>query len=791
MVKKQSAPAAVPTSGATGDRLEWPGGWVATGIYFALAAVYFFPAFLAGSHIYGSDYLAGAYFAHEFISERFAEGALPKWVPYLYGGLPMFANPGSAFYPFRFLVDLVFPVSRIFPALFVIQFTLAGVGTYLLTRELGGRRWVAFLAGLAFQFTGLTMSFVLAGHDGRIIVATFAPLVFFLIHHGVRTGSVASFAGMAAVLGTSLLSFQIQSNYYLLLGAAAWAAFLLVRQRRRVSGRVLTIRAGTGLAGVALAFGMAAINFLPFADYVDASPRGGPGRGYDYAVSWSMPTNEISGVVLPEAAGLLEHYQGDNPFKLHTEYVGAVVFLLFLVGLWISRRDPYWWFFAGLGLFALTISLGGYTPLYRLYYEVLPGTTRFRAPSIAFFLVSMSLVVMAGLALQRLAALRDGGAERAAEELAPVPWILLGASGLALLVLLAVSGGAGVDDRSRALAQGAFRVAGVTWLAAGALWLWLRRSIAPQLLVAALAILIVGDLWVVDRRFFSTVPPADVMFAPDGVVRALEASPEPFRVWVLPVSAGGVPPYRNHTNYLMHFDIEQAGGEHGNHIQRWGEYVGAGEVTYVDWSNFLQDLQALVETGGAARANFLTAANVRYVISTALLPGLPEVYRGNEALIYEVPGALPRAWLASSVVQAEAPTGALDLFRDPGFDPAVTAVMYDTLTTPLPTGPLRGEATIVELEPDRVRIRVEADRTAMLVLSDNYYHGWEATIGAEEAPVHRVNHTMRGVVVPAGSHEVLFVFRPRDLYAGLATSLIASILILTGLLVPAFLRRTS
>ena len=55
--------------------------------------------------------------------------------------------------------------------------------------------------------------------------------------------------------------------------------------RQRSDRDALAARTGLGLAGVALAFGMAAVNFLPFTDYVDASPRGGPGRGYEYATA--------------------------------------------------------------------------------------------------------------------------------------------------------------------------------------------------------------------------------------------------------------------------------------------------------------------------------------------------------------------------------------------------------------------------------------------------------------------------------------------------------------------------
>jgi hypothetical protein len=780
----QTSPSTGETSG-----FRWPGGWVAGAIYLALAVVYFLPAFAVGAHIYGSDYLAGAYFAHDFISERFAAGAIPKWVPYLYGGLPLFANPGSAFYPFRFLADFLFPVSRIFPALYVIQFTAAGIGMYWLSRELGARRWVAFVAGLAFQFTGLTMSFVLAGHDGRIIVATFAPLFLFFLHRGVRTGALAYFAGMAAVLGTSLLSFQIQSNYYLLLAGAAWAAFLLVRQRRSLPRRALVTRTALGLAAVALAFGMAAVNFLPFLDYVDASPRGGPGRGYEYATSWSMPPAEVSGLALPEAVGILEHYQGDNPFKLHTEYVGAVVILLTLLGGWVARRDPRWWFFAILALFALSISFGGHTPLYRLYYALLPGTAKFRAPSIAFFLVSTSLVAMTALTLERLARLRDAAGAAPDDhrnDLRPVGWVLAGASALALIVLLAVAGEAGADPRGQALARGAFRLALVTWLSAAALWFWLRGRFDPRFLLAALAVLVVADLWLVDRRFFETVEPPEYMFAADGVVRALEAEPEPFRVWVLPFAGRGGQPYRGHGNYLMHHDIAQAGGEHGNHIQRWGELVGAGQQTYVDWHNFMADLERLVQAppGEPVRANFLAVANVGYIVSTVALPGLPELYRGPEGLVYEVPGTLPRAWLAGGAVVAETENGALELLRQPTFDPAETAILERSLPDPLPSAPLEGEAQVVAHSPDEVRVSTEANRAAVLILAETHYDGWEVTVDGEPAELLRVDHALRGVVVPGGRHDVVFRFRPPDLYAGLWTSILASLSVLGALLVP-------
>lgn len=740
---------------------------VAAAVYFGLALLYFLPAFLPDRHIYGTDYLVGGYFFHEFISERFAQGELPKWVPYVYGGLPLYANPGSTYYPVRFLADWIFPVSRIWPTFFVVHFALAGIGMYLLSREMGARRWVAFVGGLAFQFTGITMSWVLAGHEGRIIVATLTPLVFYFFLRGIRDGTFAPFVGAAVAIGFALLTFQIQSSYYMLLGALIWSLFLLwhfglFREPRRLVKPLLL-----GVGAVAFGFAMASVNFLPFMDYVAESPRGmAGGRGYEYSVSYSMPVAEIAALAVPELSGFLETYRGANGFKLHVEYVGAVVLLLAALGGIFSRRNRFWWFFVGLGIFALTISLGGNTPIYRLYYEIFPGYKRFRAPAISFFLVSFSLVAMATLALEAIAARLDERRASARTLRAPEPlpeagaaaWVLGGviAAGVVLGALAAGASAPGVPAPGAA----AFRFAIFAAAAAAVLWYWMRGALGATATLALLSVLTVADLWIVDRKFFETVPPPDEMFAADDVARFLRAQPGRDRVWVLPFPAGAV--YRGQAgNYLMHFDVDQAGGEHGNQLQRYNQYVGAGEQTYVDWHNFLEN------------PVFMDAANIRYIVSGVEFqdPRLREVHRGS-ALVYENLGALPRTWLVPEVVTTADPDGALEILGREGFDPRRTAVVNADAPVRLPEGPLQGSAELVEYTPDRVVVRTRQDREALLVLADNVYEGWSAEVDGEPAEILRTNHTFRGVVVPAGEHQVVFTFRPADLYTGLYVYLV-------------------
>jgi hypothetical protein len=807
---KRSTPRQQPRTDVTAEETPtaWPSLRMAAAVYFGLALLYFLPAFLPGRHIYGTDYLGGGYFFYHFISERIAAGDLPKWVPYIFGGMPLFANPGSTYHPVHFLADVLLPITRVLPAVFLVHFWLAGLGSYLLARELGCRRWVAFLAGIAFQFTGILTSWVYAGHDGRIIVATVAPLLFFFLHRGIRRAEPASFAGVAGTLALALLSFQIQNSYYLLLAGGIWAVFCLVHLEVYRHGGLLGKVVAMGLGAVAFGFVLAAVNFLPFQSYVPESPRGMEGgRGYDYSISFSMPVPEILSLAVPEQAGasvadpttgapLFPRYQGQNPFKLHTEYAGALVMVLLALGVFYARRDRYWQFFAGLSLFMLSIALGGNTPLYRLYYAVLPGTQQFRAPSLSFFIVSMALVTMGAITLERIARLREergaerraagGGSAEGPAQPSRIAMIGGGVVALAVLGMLMAGGDAALPgEPSRAAGWGRFALfAGVVTFF---IWRWAQQRLSSVWVLAVLAVVTLADLWQIGQRFMHTVDPPEVTFAADDVMHFLMRQEQPVRMWTFPAPEHyrGAGAYGG--NYPMHFGIEQVGGEHPNMLQRWNEYVGAGTQTYIDWHNLVVEAGVVTHPDGyqaiafQAQPGFLEAASVRYIVAMAPLyhPNLREVHQGS-ALVYENTAALPRAYLVEEA-RPVAGESMVEAMRSGDWDPSRVAFVPQGAEVPA-GGPLTGEARVVEHTPDRVVVRTAADRPALLVLADNYYPGWVASVNGTETPIVLTNHTFRGVVVGAGEQEVVFEFRPDSFFTGLYVTVGAMVLLLGFLL---------
>ncbi|HEX7118730.1 MAG TPA: YfhO family protein [Longimicrobiales bacterium] len=757
----------------------FPTGWL-LGSYLALAVLFFLPAMMPGMMIYGSDHMGEAYYSELFASQRLAAGALPKWNPYLYGGVPFFANAMDTYYPVTVLARLVgVPTHHLPLANFVVQLFLAGLGMFLLVRELGGRRVAAYLAGLVYMFSGYTVSFILGGHDGRMIVATLAPLFFFAVHRSVRTGALRWYVLSGIVLGGAHLSNQIQSTYYLMLAGLFWFVFLLWHLQVARPASALANRLGGAALAIVIGFALVAINYVPFLSYVAESPRGGAGgRGYDYATSWSMPPEEIAGLAVPERIGILEAYWGANPFKLHTEYVGGLALIALVVGIYLLRRSRYLWFFAGLGAFALSMSFGGHTPVYRLYYALLPGVDKFRAPSISFYLVVLAIVAVAGLALDRIGALRDERRAATGRRAAagPEPDALRTATRIGLGALVAVVlwglvvalfrpampvtqpttpealAAAKAALNHPAYVTGVWRFALFSALGGAGLWLWVRGMLPTRALAVLLAIVSVADLWIIDKKFFRTVPAPDVSVAADDVATFLRAQPGPFRVFDL---------YQPQDNYLNRFGVELVAGHHPNMLRRYAEFLGAGESSYTDYHNVLGD------------PRFLALSNARYLVLGQPIdaPFLTPVHEGRTrsgatAYVYENSGVLPRAFLVPTATRATE-GAALDRMLERDFDPSREVVLeVEPPIANADTATFDGDARVLRHEPDAVEVAVQANDSAYLVLTDNYYEGWTASVDGAPAPVLRANHTFRAVVVPPGEHSVVFRFEPRPLRAG-------------------------
>jgi hypothetical protein len=713
---------------------------------------------LGGGFLLGDDQYVAGYSFRLYGAEMFRRtGSIPQWNPYLFGGMPFVAAMhGDIFYPTAWL-RWVLPVDTAMNLGFAIHLVLAGFAMYLLLRALGVG-WVgALVGGLAYELTGIVASLVKPGHDGKLFVSALAPLAFLGLLRAVRDRSAAGYALLAAVVGLGLLSPHYQMTYYLLVAAGLWTLYLVFFAADRPPQLRWPVAIGLALGAVALGVALSAVQALPFLSYIPFSPRGegGGSGGWEYAISYSMPPEELFTTILPQFNGILESYWGRNFFKLHTEYLGAVVVALAALGVGDRPRRQVIRALGAIALLFLLIALGGHTPFYSLWYEVMPMMKKVRAPGMAFFLVALPVAVYAAFGTERL--LR--------RELSPR------SLGMPFAATLFVSPQQAPKLAANApeLQRGALRLLVVVALAGGVFWaIWTGR-LRHYAAAAALGIVVLADLWSIDRRFFDFKPPASELFADDAITAKLRQEPKPFRVLDTGVYPGSV---------LMAYSVQTVLGYHGNEVRFYDDLLGGKN----EWRNLgspaLHDLLAV---------RYLLLPDSQAVPGFHPVSGPSPTRHGSTGILYQrdtipdyvrvVPAAakLPGDQVVPTVIDPRFPRHDVVLFAD---------------TASVSPEPIRGgaadttavRATLAEWSPGSMRIVLAGSdtRPRYLLVGETWYQDWHARVDGTPAPVHRGNHALMAVVIPPGAREVTLKFESPEYARGKVISLLA-LLAIAGL----------
>ncbi|MGH9844436.1 MAG: YfhO family protein [Blastocatellia bacterium] len=151
---------------------------------------------------------------------------------------------------------------------------------------------------------------------------------------------------------------------------------------------------------------------------------------------------------------------------------------------------------------------------------------------------------------------------------------------------------------------------------------------------------------------------------------------------------------------------------------------------------------------------------------------------------------LPRAWFVERLVAlpgVDVPRTIREgsLADGAPFDPARTALAATEdlggRKNDLPAiGAAGAKVNVTRYEPMRIELQTRNEKPGFLVLSEIYYRGWEAKVDGKRVPVERVNHTLRGIAVPAGDHRIEFFFRAPSFWLGAKYSVIGLLLLLIG-----------
>ena len=705
-------------------------------------------------------------------------GHIPLWNPEIFAGMPYVGalGTGDILYPTAAVLRLLLPTPTAINIGFFVHYVLAGLFTYLFLRRLGVSWSGAIVAGLAYQLSGIVASYVQPGHDGKLVVTALMPLVLLGLVMGIRDRRPAGFALVAIGVAFSIFTQHVQMTYYLLLTAALFSLYLALAERPRLPlERVKTL--ALALGAVALGFGIAAIQLLPAFAHMPLSPRAeGVQGGFEVATSYAIPWAHVPEFFLKWFVGQTDTYWSSNGIKLHSEYLGLPVIALAIWGAgasFVDRRLRGW--LAGIGILFLLVGLGSGTPFYRLWFTLMPYVKQMRAPGMSFFVVAFVVACFAGFGVERW--------ERRLEDQKALGQVRAWLIAAAVIALLGLTGLFGNMARSLSVSRagavaptpillGAVTSALALAAVAAIVWAGIRQRLRAAPGVLLLALIIGGDLWVNARPFWTYSRLDNTLYAPDPIVERIKAGPQPTRVLDLS-RAMGQASYPG--NVLMSMNVPQLLGEHGLEMRYFDDVLG-GHNTWRNLGNpHLWDMFAVRWV--------ITPSRVQGLDS---IPGFKRVAQGTTSSgaaidLYERTAPMPYAQVVLAALPVDS-GAALATLPDPRmeYDRLVLLNTGEGVTArPVNALPPRSasRATIQHWEPGRMSISIEpapAD-SSYLVVAENWYPDWRATVDAKAGKVLRGNWTLITVPLPPGARQVDLAFVSTPYRRGKLITLLSSL----------------
>jgi hypothetical protein len=699
-------------------------------------------------------------------SDEVRSGRIPFWNPHAFAGSPLLGNAQSGvFDPLSFPYLLTREPVRATAWVMLLRLWVAGFGTWLLATRLGASRWAAVGAGVIYQVGGFTLVWLMYPLVASSVWFPWAMLAAELF--AVKGG-----AGRLAMTGLALSVVTFGGHVELAFFAAVTlAAWIILRrfQERGLSLRTLGGAAGAVATMAVLTALLTAPQTLPF---LDALSQGMLVTGR--LETWGVRVPRLEWFVLslfpflfgrPVAGEVNLAGSFTNFCEQSGAYVSVLGLVLVILGVLGSKRHRAWQAVALMGAVAWAFAAG--LPPFPWLVRVLP-VVNVAAPARVVFVALLAFALLAargidvvteGARPKSRTLLGWGLAALASFGLAHGIWLRAGAPGYMKLLGLAgrittvrawFAGEAKLlVDSFPALAPTLARDYVLPWsiiagMAAVALLLGPRlgRRFAP----VAIGI-ILCDLALFGWGFNPAIPIG-------------QAYPRTARIEeVCRVAGDGrilVLNWGLYANVASYYGLDDINGYDAIGRRRLTELLrvacpfppGPIHWPIANFNCYDSVVLDILSVRAVASALPLDAENLSLVSHP---PSSGYLYRNTRAL--------PRAFVPDRVVRASNLGEAVGIARTSPPDPHREALIEAPPGAVLPIGP--GRVTYRRAGANRIVLETAMDKEGLVVVSEAWDPGWRAGVDGVDVPVYPCDIAVMAVRVPAGTHRVDLVFRPR------------------------------
>jgi len=787
---------------------------IAVLIFTVVSFAYFYPV-LEGKVLKANDSTVSRINSKEIQDFREKTGREPLWTNSIFSGMPAYLI--STYYPGNlvkhadtFLRMFKMPVSVLF---------ISMLGFYIVLLAFGVSPWLAITGAIAYGFSSFFFQILGAGHNTQAIaLAYMAPMIggiYYTYRHDALKGTLLT----AFFLALEITANHPQITYYglIILLVFGIVEFIYSLKNKSVVKFLKTsalliipfvIAVGINFASLYTTYEYGKYSIRGKSDLTSDNHNITSGLNKDYITTWSYGVDETFNLLIPNykggssrpfdrtsdtfkalsqnnnqaAANQLQKYWGTQPGTDGPHYVGAIVFFLFVLGLILIKGPEKWWLLAAT-ILSVMLSWGkNFMPFTNLFIEYFPGYNKFRAVTMTLVIAEFCIPLLGFLALRDIF---NGTTTK--KEIIKALKIAAGITGGFILLVIIIPGIAGsflgqnesdlpdwlktalASDRKGLLRSDAFRSLVFILLSAGVILGFISDKLKKEYAISIIAVLIVLDLWTVDKRYLdadrfersSTIQKTYLPTAADDFIMKDQSQ---IRVLNLTVS----PFNDNSPTSYFHKSI---GGYHGAKMERYQELIDTAIINNIQLietigrkAKTLDDFQAAFNN-----TNALNMLNTRYVIyNPAAAPLINQNALGN-AWFIEKPLIIESANKEISMINSFNP--AKEATIDKAFKDQITKTTYPVLENE--------KISLVSYQPDELIYKYSAHEEKLAVFSEIYYPaGWKCFIDGKESKYFRTDWVLRGMVVPAGDHEIKFIFKPASYYIGNKVSLASSILLI-------------
>ncbi len=791
---------------------------VAIVVFIGIAMIYCSPV-LEGKVLQAGDvnnWKGAAQEAREFYDK---EGYSPWWTNSMFGGMPTYQITGNL--PTSIIRA---HVEHVLHFGFFEDYNTIGImagyffGFFLMLLCFGVNPWLSLVGGLAIGLSSYFLLIIPAGHITKAVGLGFiAPMIggFYAIFRKKYWLGAPLFT----IYGIICLTLHPQMTYYMcmLMGIMAIAElYIHIREKRY---KDLGIGIGVLVICALLIFGTKLSWWQMNNEYLKETMRGGhselttnqeeeakpAGLDIDYATAWSYGKAETMTLLIPnymggasgydlgkdsqleqdlKKMGVPAHqakgfckgaptYWGEKAFTSGPVYVGAIVCFLFVLGL-IIVPGAYKWALLIATLFSILLAWGrNFMPLTELFFNYFPMYNKFRAVESILVVAEVTIPLLGFLGIKEIMTNKRDYQK---------PIFIAGGITAAICLFVALFGGsfdvtssydaqwkgqvgqqiydAILDQRHALMTSSAWRSLLFVLLGAVVVWFYNKKQEAKNsnlILAAALGVLVLADMIPVDRHFFgkqnfvSKKDDSRTFAMQPWEEQILQDKSLDYRVLNLAANT--------FNDARTSYRLKSIGGYSAAKLRRYQDLIDA-HISKNNW-------------------NVLNMLNTKYIITR------DGVYPNSQAF--------GNAWFVDSLVCVNTPNAesaalnTLDL-RHVAVTDITFAANKDLETAGISGG--QSMITLTDYKPNQLTYTANTDTKRLAVFSEIYYpHDWHLLIDGQEAPIYRVNYTLRAAIIPQGEHQLRMYFEPSALKTDklcMAILILAIVLSLSTLLLPLY-----